>query len=385
MLEIMLAVVLWAGMTFVIIVIVSGSNVVIVSSGKGKRQTSDSTEKEAPACLRSRPDPQVQVRQRVQQCAKQTATIEEAQPHGSGTKGRADEEPLPDCGKCGQGTENDITANGVGVPSEANEEVDRKRLQVLQLLDCIISGEDVTTNAVALDVLHALPACKDPATLDAMLEELISHKSAINRVVQIYVLSRTPRPPQEHLFEIRSLELPSTECYSVNPSLRIKDEIAGKLLVLLAECAHQRAETLKTREAIDHLTRIDDTQLLQEVHGGLDSWPFIGGSIAWSRILQAERRLGAGVPNQPVPGPTGSFDPLKLRICMWLTENGEGGNAERGLQRACLAMLQRRGCDSGCLSNLQWGLSHWQFSSISLSYTRLFMAARFLRWHANSL
>ena len=135
---------------------------------------------------------------------------------------------------------------------------DEQQLQIMQLLYAFCAAEDATTAAIALDVLQALPECKNSATLDAILEELLSYKSIINRLVQIYLLSRTPRPSGTQVSEIRRLELPGAECYSANPSLLLKDEIAGKLPVLLADCAYQRAETTKTREAIDHITKIDD-------------------------------------------------------------------------------------------------------------------------------
>ncbi|CAE6948838.1 unnamed protein product [Symbiodinium sp. CCMP2592] len=263
---------------------------------------------------------------------------------------------------------------------------DEQQLHVIQLLHAFAAAEDATTAAIALDVLQALPECKDSATLDAILEELVSYKSIINRLVQIYLLSRTTCPSGTQVSEIRRLELPGAECYSANPSLLLKEEIAGKLLVLLADCAYQRAETRKPGEAIDHLTRVDDTEVLQEVLVGLESWPFVGISIGWSRILKAETFLKKHVPTEPPAGQARRHDSLQLtwRINHWLDENGHGGNAERMMQQACLRMLQHKSFDNRCLSNLQWGLAHWRFSSISLSYTRLLKAKAFLEWHARA-
>ena len=276
----------------------------------------------------------------------------------------------------------------VSVPQDAS--ASEQKLQSMtnvfaHLLNGLATGEDLATNAMALDMCQILQADQfnDTAVLEKLIETLCSCKSRTNRVLAAWVLSRqVARLPAQNPRELERLELPNALAYVVQPNLHVKDQIAEKMLLLLAHCHHQRAETRTVRQAIDHLTRVDDERVLGEVLLGLDTWPFRGVSLGWSRLLEAERHLSVALPDK-APSQLGvSHEVLKQRICLWLTQNGNGGNAEHSLQRGCLCMLETRSFDDRCLANLQWGLSRWQFASTSLVCTRLIEAKHFLTWHS---
>ena len=260
-------------------------------------------------------------------------------------------------------------------------EVQQKQMLISQGLSLFWGEEDAGIVTIGWRVHQMIPACRDNLTLDEIQDALRSCESFTNRLLKIYFLLG-PSDPNLHCWS--GFQLPSTEAYKVNPTLRLKDQIVWQMMDLLRECSDPSATMMIIRIAIDHVTRVNDEGVLTKVLSGLRTWPLIADSVEWSRILKAEQILGAAVPKKAPKPSLSSNSSLKKRISDWLMANGHGGDAKciSRIQGECQKMLQSM--DDLCLSNLQWGLSRWPFMSVSVACSRLRQAKAFLQWHSDS-
>lgn len=246
-----------------------------------------------------------------------------------------------------------------------------------QLLDEVIT-------AAVKDIVAMLDEIGDELQpLSSVMEEALSFTSPSRRICRVKVcLERQLGKPGTNPF---TAALPSGAAYAANPSLALKDEVAGKILALTAASGHQRAETRLCCELIRRMVAIDDIALLQVLSHGLDSWPRIS-SLEFSRLQKASMVVDeyvethAEVSNTSAPySSMVAIESLKLGVLKWLVENGESGWADERMQESCIRMLQTQTYSGPVLANLQWALANLQWESISLPYTRLRRAEEFLK------
>ena len=260
-------------------------------------------------------------------------------------------------------------------------EVQQKQMMIHHMLNLFWGEEDVAIVAISWRVHDMISNCRNSFTLDDIHEELLhSCESFTNRLLNVHLRFGPSDPDMQWWLVFR---LPSTEAYKVNPTLRLKDQIAWMMRDLLRECSDPSATMMIIQLAMDHMTRVNDEGVLAEVLSALQTWPLIADSVEWSRILAAEQILGAAVPKKAPKHSLNSNSALKKRISDWLMANGHGdATCISRIQGECQKMLQSS-LDDLCLSNLQWGLSRWPFMS-RVAFFRLRQAKAFLQWHSTS-
>lgn len=234
---------------------------------------------------------------------------------------------------------------------------------------------------VVCSALDMLEQVDDEETLSSVARELTAGTSHSRRLCKAKLaLERALQMPQTNPLE---LALPGEEAYKANPSLHLKDDIAGKVLILSAKSGRLHAERNFTSQMIELLMRVDNQEVLREVAEGLDSWPY-HGSKEFCRLARAKQVLETFTrEHADTGGRTAPCDHsvMKRGIETWLHENVGDGRAESQKKEACITMLKCRTYDGQVLANVQWGLAHWQQEEHSLAWTRLVKAEQFLRQH----